>query len=94
MCGYGKYYFSFCVWVLILFNFRDSKEVDWWYETIAVVEFSGEITSFDHSSGHYKADVKDRKTNNWYKTNDNMLPQLIEESDVSEQGCVVLLKRK
>ena len=59
---------------------------------MAVLEFAGIVDSFDQSRGHYTCDVKD-KEKNWFRTNDNLVPILIEERNVSKIPYVVLCKR-
>ena len=63
------------------------------YESIAVVVFSGIVDNFGHSHGHYTCDVKDKKSNAWFRTNDSTDPVSIEVKDVSKIPYVVLYKR-
>ena len=50
------------------------------YETIAVIEFVGNVDS----SGHYKCDVKDKESGHWFRTNDNAIPQIMKKENVSK----------
>ena len=72
--------------------FRDTNGELTQYEPVAVLEFAGIVDSFDQSRGHYTCDVKD-KEKNWFRTNDNAVPILIEANNVSNLPYVVLYKR-
>ena len=72
--------------------FRDFHGTTGCFETIAVIEFMGNLQSTGSSSGHYRCDVKNN--NLWFRTNDNSIPILIDEDEVSKQGYVILLKKK
>ena len=63
------------------------------YEAIAVIEYKGTLSSTGESHGHYLCDIKDKKTNSWYKTNDNCDPVKISVSDVSKNGYAIMYKR-
>ena len=71
-------------------NFRDNSGVLATYETIAVIEFVGNVDS----SGHYKCDVKDKESGHWFRTNDNAIPQIMKKENVSKLSYVVLYKKK
>ena len=64
-----------------------------WYEALSVIEFKGTLNNDGESQGHYLCDVKDKITNQWFRTNDNRDPISIRPSDVSQNGYVVLYKR-
>ena len=63
------------------------------YEPISVIEYQGVMSPTGVSQGHYICDVKNKSTNRWFRTNDNCEPVQIENSDVSKNGYVILLKR-
>ena len=63
------------------------------YEVIAVIEFSGHLTSTGYSEGHYVCDIKEKSSGKWFRTNDNNNPILIEEEEVSKSAYVVLYKK-
>ena len=71
-------------------NFRDNSGVLATYETIAVIEFVGNVDS----SGHYKCDVKDKESGHWFRTNDNATPLIMNEENVSKLPNVVLYKKQ
>ena len=64
-----------------------------WYEALSVIEFKGTLNNDGESQGHYLCDVKDKITNQWFRTNDSSDPISIRSSDVSQFGYVVLYKR-
>ena len=72
---------------------RDSVGVEAWYQPISVIEFKGTLSPNGDSHGHYLCDIKDKITNSWYRTSDEIKPIPIAETDVSKFGYVVLFKR-
>ena len=64
------------------------------YEPIAVIEHYGRLNNSRESEGHYICDVRDEKSNKWHRTNDAQIPVMLEMTDVTKQGYVVLFKRK
>ena len=60
---------------------------------MAVIEYIGNLSRSGVSQGHYICDVKDAKSNLWYRTNDGRLPIELKLSDVSRNAYVVLYKR-
>ena len=72
---------------------RDTKNVDYFYQPIAVIEYSGRMSNDGGSSGHYTCDVQPHNTDQWYRTNDNSLPVNIASSEVSKTAFVVLFER-
>ena len=73
---------------------RDSIGSDVWYECISVIQHSGEISSDTSSRGHYSCDVKDKQTNNWFRTSDATIPHHICSQEVFKKGSAYLFKRK
>ena len=66
---------------------RDAGGAEAWYQAISVIEFKGTLSPDGDSNGHYFCDVKDKITNFWYKTSDEIQPVPIATTDV------VLFKR-
>ena len=62
------------------------------YESIAVIEYLGNITRSGDTWGHYICDVRD-KWFRWYRTNDNQNPIQLKVSDVSKKGYAIMFKR-
>ena len=60
---------------------------------MAVIEYVGSLSLAGVSRGHYLCDVKDAKSNLWYRTNDERYPIQLEVTDVSKNAYVVLYKR-
>ena len=75
-----------------IFKFRDANGFETWYEPISVIDYRGNLAASGESQGHYTCDVKDVKTNEWYRTNDNAKPVQIQNNDVSKHAYVVLYK--
>ena len=78
---------------LILY-FSDESGFQARYEPISVIDYQGRLAATGQSQGHYTCDVKDVKTNKWYRTNDNSIPVQIEKNNVSNHAYVVLYKHK
>ena len=64
------------------------------YDPIAIVEFQGQVDDSGTSSGHYICYVKDSLDEEWFFTNDNYVPQLVNEEDISNLPYVTLYKRR
>ena len=73
--------------------FRDAEGCQGQFEAISVIDFAGRLSSTGESGGHYTCDIKESKSNKWFRTNDSRLPIQIEEAQVSKTGYVVLFKR-
>ena len=58
-----------------------------------MIEFQGSVNSSGRSEGHYICDIKERSTQQWFRTNDNNLPVPIEVEDVSQMGYVILYRK-
>ena len=58
-----------------------------------MIEYKGRLTSTGESQGHYFCDVRDKKRNVWFRTNDNSDPVKISVADVSKNGYAVLFQR-
>ena len=71
---------------------RDIDGNHQFYQPIAVIEYTGQLSNSGEFTGHYTCDVKEYLTNNWYRTNDSKIPKRISSSDVSKLGYVVLFK--
>ena len=72
---------------------RDSTNETIKFEAVAVIEFQGSVSSSGHSQGHYICDIKERSTQQWFRTNDNNDPVSIEVDDVSQMGYVILYRK-
>ena len=72
----------------------DSENRPQTYMPISIIEHEGSFLSSKTSQGHYTCDVKSIETNNWYRTNDEFVPQLIQQNQVTKKGYVILYKKK
>ena len=64
------------------------------FEPIALIEHQGALLKERQTScGHYICDLKDEKSQLWFRTNDNKTPSQINVSDVTEKPVVVLYKK-
>ena len=79
--------------MILNYNLRDEAGFQTLYEATAVIEYQGTLSSTGESQGHYICDIKHKKTNAWFKTNDNCDPVEIKVSDVSTNGYAILYKR-
>ena len=90
MPNFEKYFL-----IITIFSInRDASGNNSWYETIAVVEHTGSLSSTGVSYGHYKCEVKDKESKLWFQTNDDCYPHQIDPEDVSKLGYAYLLSRK
>ena len=71
----------------------DSENRPQTYMPISIIEHEGSFMSSKRSQGHYTCDVKSNENSNWYKTNDEFLPQLIQQQRVTKFGYVILYKK-
>ena len=60
---------------------------------MAVIEYKGNVNRSGDSAGHYICDVKDNNSKQWYRTNDDCSPKLMNVSDVTQNGYVFLYRR-
>ena len=63
------------------------------YEPVAVIEFRGTLSRTGISTGHYVCDIKEKKSNLWFRANDDCNPIQLRTSDVSKKAYAVLFKR-
>ena len=45
------------------------------------------------TQGHYRADVRNKETDNWYRTSDNECPKLLSEQNLTKMGYIFLYKK-
>ena len=69
------------------------KGLDCFYDPVAVIEHRGILATNDEGRGHYICDIKHKETGQWYRTNDDCLPKVITENEVSKLGYIILLER-
>ena len=75
------------------FNNRDAGGEVSGYEAVAVIEYQGTLSRAGDSQGHYICDIKNKKRNAWFRTNDDCTPIPIRNSEVSRKPYAVLFKR-
>ena len=63
------------------------------FEPIALIEHQGIMLSERETCGHYICDIKDDKSQLWFRTNDNRNPVEINVCDVTQKPVVVLYKK-
>ena len=61
------------------------------FKPLAVIFHIGDVEGKE-TYGHYKADVLNMD-GNWFRTSDQMMPQKIQENEVSDQGYIYLYKK-
>ena len=60
---------------------------------MAILHHEGFILEDGETVGHYRADVKNIKSGQWFRTSDNETPECLDSKDLSNQGSVFLYKR-
>ena len=73
--------------------YRDSEGNQQFYEPIALIEYTGNMENFGEFRGHYKCYIRHFSSKDWYLTNDSDDPVMINTTDVSRYGYVVLFHR-
>ena len=69
-------------------------EREYTYEPIASVEFQGTMRPSGESFGHYICYIRDSSNGQWFLTNDNDEPLMVNENEISKLSYVILLTRK
>ena len=62
------------------------------FAPIAIIHHSGNV-SRNQTQGHYRADVKNRISNTWYRTSDNDLPKKLSNQSLTRMGYIFLFKQ-
>jgi hypothetical protein len=62
------------------------------FSPIAIIHHSGNVRG-DTTQGHYRADVKNREANCWYRTSDNDPPENLSEKGLTKMGYIFLYKK-
>ena len=75
------------------YTFRDNSGYSAYYRAISLIEFQGTINSAGQSQGHYICDILEQSNKNWFRTNDNSYPEVINPDQVTKKAYVVLLQR-
>ena len=74
------------------FTVSDSQEREAILKPIAVIHHTGHVNKDSrNTSGHYRADILDADSNQWYQTSDEDLPLLVDTP--SDQGYIIVLKK-
>ena len=59
---------------------------------IAIIHHSGNVVG-ETTQGHYRADVRNKESDNWYRTSDNECPKLLSEQNLTKMGYIFLYKK-
>ena len=62
------------------------------FEPMAIIHHSGNVIG-QTTQGHYRADVKNKETLNWFRTSDNDLPESLTEKELTKMGYIFLYKK-
>ena len=62
------------------------------FKPIGIIHHSGNVTG-QTTEGHYRADVKNKSTANWYRTSDNDPPKNLLGKDLTKMGYIFLYKK-
>ena len=73
--------------------FRDDVGCMGIFEAIAIIDHQGQMTRDGEGQGHYRCDVKQNGTQDWYQTNDNNEPVPILIDNVTKKAVVVLYSK-
>ena len=74
------------------FTVSDSQGKEAIFKPIAVIHHTGRVNKTStNTSGHYRADILDADTDQWYETSDEDLPVPVQKP--SDQGYILFLKK-
>ena len=74
------------------FTVRDSQDREVLLKPVAVIHHTGRVNkSSSNTSGHYRADILDADTDQWFQTSDEDLPLPVQKP--SDQGYIIVLKK-
>ena len=74
------------------FKLRDSHNQEALFKPVAIIHHTGRVNEGSrNTSGHYRADILDAETDQWYQTSDEDLPFLVDTP--SDQGYIIVLKK-
>ena len=59
---------------------------------IAIIHHSGNVIG-ETTQGHYRADVRNKDTTNWYRTSDNDCPKMLSGQNLTKMGYIFLYKK-
>jgi hypothetical protein len=62
------------------------------FSPIAIIHHSGNVRG-DTTQGHYRADVKNKEENCWYRTSDNDPPENLSDKGLTKMGYIFLYKK-
>ena len=63
------------------------------FSPIAIIHHTGNVRG-ETTSGHYRADVKNKVTNSWFRTSDNELPTELSANRLTQMGYIFLYKKQ
>ena len=74
------------------FTVRDSQDREVLLKPVAVIHHTGRVNKTStNTSGHYRADILDADTNQWFQTSDEDLPLPVLKP--SDKGYIIVLKK-
>ena len=59
---------------------------------ISIIHHSGSVIE-ETVRGHYRADVKNKETETWFRTSDNDQPKKLNSNELSKVGYIFLYKK-
>ena len=62
------------------------------FTPLAIIHHSGNIRG-QTTQGHYRADVKNKETKNWFRTSDNEPPESLSVNGLTKMGYIFLYKK-
>ena len=62
------------------------------YEPVSIIDFQGTVRVTGEDS-HYIFDIKEKSTELWFRTNDNLEPQQISIENVTKNAYVILYRK-
>ena len=71
---------------------KDAEEKAATFTPIAVIHHSGQVAN-NTTHGHYRADVLDKKSNQWIRTSDEDNPVKISREEITEADYIFLYKK-
>ena len=71
---------------------RDRSSSPSKFSPIAIIHHSGTVSG-QTTHGHYRADVENKETGEWYRTSDNEAPKKLLANGLTKRGYIFLYKK-
>ena len=74
-----------------ILQMKDSLDHVAKFEAIAVIHHQGQVSANNDTSGHYRADILNPQSRQWFQTSDDAAPRVVREP--SNKGYILIYKK-